>query len=154
MKVRVKQREDFHFIGSGGEFPSELVIDAAAHVGGKGRGFRPPELLMYSLAGCMGIHTYEALHKAGKHVEDIEIETGGERREDHPRIYTSITLKFDIKGKGLTDQDVRDAINTALTKTCSVAVMTNMVAPITCEYKADTAAGLLTGTVTAPPFKL
>ena len=153
MKVRVKQKQDFHFIGSGGEFPAELVIDAAATVGGKGRGFRPPELLMYSIAACMGIHTYEALHKAGKHVEDIEVETDGERREHHPRIYTSMKLKFGIKGKELTDNDVSDAIKEALSTTCSVAVMANMVAPITCEYKVEGAKGVLTGIVTAPAFK-
>lgn|SRR3989338_1180181 len=153
MKIKVKQKQDFHFIGSGGEFPSELVIDAAAHVGGKGRGFRPPELLMYSIAACMGIHTYEAIHKAGKYVEGIEVETDGERREGHPRIYTTISLKFGIKGKELTDKDVSAAIKEALTTTCSVAVMANMVAPITCEYKLDGAGGVLTGTVTAPGFK-
>jgi putative redox protein len=153
MKVRVKQKQDFHFIGSGGEYPSELVIDAAAQVGGKGRGFRPPELLMYSIAACMGIHTYEALHKAGKRVEGIEVETDGSRREHHPRVYTTISLKFGIKGNELTDKDVSDAIREALTTTCSVAVMANMVAPITCEYKLEGAKGVLTGTVTAPAFK-
>lgn len=153
MKIKVKQKQDFHFIGSGGEFPSELVIDAAAHVGGKGRGFRPPELLMYSIAACMGIHTYEAIHKAGKHVEGLEVETDGDRREHHPRIYTTISLKFGIKGKELTEKDVSEAIKEALTTTCSVAVMANMVAPITCEYKLEGAKGVLTGTVTAPAFK-
>lgn len=134
MKVRVKQKQDFHFIGSGGEFASELLIDAAPHVGGKGRGFRPPELLMYSIAGCMGIHTYEALLKAGKNVEDIEVLTDGERQEEHPKVYTKIFLNFRIKGNTLTKQDVDTAIQTALTKTCSIAAMVNRVAPITYEY--------------------
>jgi putative redox protein len=149
MKVKVRQKQDFHFIGKGGEFPSELLIDAAAHVGGKGRGFRPPELLMYSVAGCMGIHTYEALHKAGKHVEDIEVETDGERRETHPKVYTKVTLKFRMKGTNLTDNDIRAAIHEALTKTCSIAVMVNQVAPISCEYQVEASGGLLTGTVSA-----
>ncbi len=135
MRVTVKQKEDFHFIGSGGEFPSELLIDAAAHVGGKGRGFRPPELLMYSIAGCMGIHTYEALLKAGKQVGHVEVETDGERQEEHPRVYTKITLKFSVKGSGLTERDVRDAIDVALNKTCSIAAMINRVAPISCEVQ-------------------
>jgi putative redox protein len=134
MKIRVKQKEGFHFLGSGGEFRGELPIDAAAHVGGKGRGFRPPELLMYSIAGCMGIHTYEALHKAGKHVEDLEVETDGERREDHPKVYTKIGLKFRVKGQALTDGDVKAAIDVALHKTCSIAAMVNRVAPISCEF--------------------
>lgn len=135
MKVRVRQKEDFHFIGTGGEFPADLLIDAAATVGGKGRGFRPPELLMYSIAGCMGIHSYEALVKAGKQVDDVEVETDGERREDHPKVYTKIMLKLRFKGSDLTDKDVKDAIDTALNKTCSIAAMVNKVAPISCEYQ-------------------
>lgn len=137
MKVTVKQKEDFHFIGSGGEFPADLLIDAAAHVGGKGRGFRPPELLMYSIAGCMGIHSYEALLKAGKSVDGVEVETDGERLDDHPKVFTKIMLKFRFKGSDLTDKDVRDAIDIALTKTCSIAAMVNKVAPISCEYQID-----------------
>lgn len=150
MKVKVTQKSDFHFIGTGEDFSGQLPIDAAAHVGGKGRGFRPPGLLMYSIASCMGIHTYEALHKADKTAEGVEVETDGERREEHPKIYTKISLRFRMRGKDLTDKDVQDAIRTALTKTCSIAVMANMVAPITCEYRVDGGTKPLSGTVTAP----
>ncbi len=153
MKVKVTQKSDFHFIGTGEDFTAELPIDAAAHVGGKGRGFRPPGLLMYSVAACMGIHTYEALHKAGKSAEGIEVETDGQRREEHPKVYTKISLKFRLKGKDLTDKDVQDAILSALTKTCSIAVMVNMVAPITCEYEVEGGQSPLKGTVTAPAAK-
>lgn len=149
MKVKVRQKQDFHFMGSGGESPSELPIDAAATVGGKGRGFRPPALLMFSIAGCMGIHTYEALHQAGKHVDDVVVETDGERRPEYPKVYTKITLSFSIKGRDLTDKDVADAIHDALTRTCSIAVMVNQVAPISCDYRADVGSNVLTGTVTA-----
>jgi len=137
MKVRVQQKEDFHFIGRGGEFSGELPIDAAAHVGGKGRGFRPPELLMYSIAGCMGIHTYEALLKAGKQAESVEVETDGERQEGHPKVYTKIMLKFRFKGSDLTNKDIDAAIQTALTTTCSIAAMVNKVAPISYEYQIE-----------------
>jgi putative redox protein len=108
---------------------------------------------MYSIAGCMGIHTYEALQKAGKHAEEIEVETDGVRREDHPKMFTKISLRFRMKGKGLTDTDVRDAIHIALTKTCSIAAMIDRVAPISCEYQVEGAGGLLTGTVTAAAAK-
>jgi putative redox protein len=135
MKVTVKQKEDFHFIGSGAEYPGDLLIDAAAHVGGKGRGFRPPELMMYSIAGCMGIHGYEALLKAGKSVDSVEVETGGERRDEYPKMFTKIVLKFRIKGSGLTEKDVKDAFDDALNRTCSIAAMVNKVAPISCEFQ-------------------
>lgn len=136
MKIRVKQKEGFHFVGKG-ESEFELPIDAAKYVGGKGRGFRPPELFMYSIAGCMGIHAYEALHKAGKHVESVEVETDGERRDDYPKVYTKIMLKFRMKGEGLTDEDVKNAIELALTKTCSIAYMANQVAPISYEFQIE-----------------
>lgn len=154
MKIRVKQKSDYHFIGTGEDFTGELPIDAAAHVGGKGRGFRPPGLLMYSVASCMGIHTFEALEKAGKHVHNVEVDTDGERRDGHPKVYTKVTLRLRMQGKDLTDHDVQEAIREALTKSCSIAVMVNMVAPITCEYLVEGGKTPLRGTVTAPPAKL
>jgi len=135
VKVKVAQKADFHFIGSGAEYAGELPIDAASHVGGKGRGFRPPEMLMYSIAGCMGIHSYEALLKAGKKVDSMTVETDGERADQYPKWFTKIMLKFSVKGSGLTEKDVRDAIDEALNKTCSIAAMINRVAPISCEVQ-------------------
>ncbi|MCX7739114.1 MAG: OsmC family protein [Hydrogenothermaceae bacterium] len=135
MKVIVKQKEDFHFIGKG-DAGIELSIDAAAYVGGKGRGVRPPELLFHSIAGCMGIHVYEALHKAGKEVKDITVETDAERREEYPKVFTKIYLKFTVKGD-LSEDDVKNAIETSLNKTCSIAYMINQVAPISYEFKIE-----------------
>lgn len=134
MKLTVSQKEDFHFIGRG-ESGIEVPIDAAGYVGGKGRGVRPPELLFHSIAGCMGIHVYEALHKAGKHVEHIEVNTDSERKDTYPKVFTKIYLNFIVKAKNITDNDVKEAIETALNKTCSIAYMINQVAPISYTFK-------------------
>jgi putative redox protein len=123
VKISVKQKDGFHFIGSGAEYPGELLIDAAAHVGGKGRGFRPPELLFYSIAACMGIHTYEAIVKAGKSCESIQVERTGSA-DEHP--WLRHTAQFTVRG---LSENVRDAIDVALGKTCSIAAMINRVAP-------------------------
>jgi putative redox protein len=150
MKITVRQKSDFHFIGTGEGYSGELPVDAAAHVGGKGRGHRPPGLMMYSVAACMGIHAYEALIHAGKEAWDVEVSTDGERRPDYPKVYTKIVLSFRMKGKGLTDEDVSNAILDALTRTCSIAVMVHSACPITCEYEVDVEGGSpLKGTVTA-----
>ncbi len=135
MKLRVEQKEDFHFIGYGES--GEVKIDAAGYVGGKGRGIRPPELLFHSIAGCMGIHTYEALHKANKHVDHITVETDSERKETYPKVFTKIYLNFTIKGKDLTEEDVKNAIEEALNKTCSIAYMINQIAPISYSFKIE-----------------
>ena len=136
MKVRVVQKEDFHFLGVG-ESNREVPIDAAGYVGGKGRGIRPPELLFHSIAGCVGIHLYEALHKEGKHTEHIEIETDAERiTEGYPKVFTKIYLFVKVKGN-VSEEDVKKALDKTIYDpgTCSIAYMINKVAPI--EYKVE-----------------
>jgi len=136
MKVKVSQKEDFHFVGIG-PAGREVPIDAADYVGGKGRGIRPPELLFQSIAGCVGIHLYEALHKEGKHVGHIEIETDAERRtEGYPKVFTKIYLLVKVKGD-VSEEDVRRALNKTIYDpgTCSIAYMINQVAPI--EYRVE-----------------
>ena len=133
MKLTVKQKEDFHFVGKSES--GEINIDAAGYVGGKGRGIRPPELFLYSIAGCMGIHAYEALHKAGKHVEDVIVDTDSERREEKPKVFTKIMLSFTVKGKGITEEDVKKAVEEALTSSCSIAYLVNKACPITYSIK-------------------
>ncbi|MCI4459184.1 MAG: OsmC family protein [Thermocrinis sp.] len=136
MKVRAVQKEDFHFV-SIGEAGREVHIDAAGYVGGKGRGIRPPELLFHSIAGCVGIHLYEALHKEGKHTEHIEIETDAERiTEGYPKVFTKIYLFVKVKGD-VSEEDVKKALDKTIFDpgTCSVAYMINKVAPI--EYKIE-----------------
>jgi len=136
MKVKVVQKEDFHFIGIG-EANREVPIDAAGYVGGKGRGIRPPELLFHSIAGCVGIHLYEALHKEGKHTESIEIETDADRiTEGYPKVFTKIYLFVKVKGD-VSEEDVKKALDKTIYDpgTCSIAYMINKVAPI--EYKIE-----------------
>ncbi|RMH80011.1 MAG: OsmC family peroxiredoxin [Acidobacteria bacterium] len=134
MKVKVIQKEDFHFVGTG-ESGREVPIDAAGYVGGKGRGIRPPELLFHSIAGCVGIHLYEALHKEGKHTDHIEIETDADRiTEGYPKVFTKIYLFVKVKGE-VTEEDVKKALDKTIYNpgTCSIAYMVNKVAPI--EYQ-------------------
>ena len=136
MKVKVKQKEDFHFVGIG-PANREVPIDAADYVGGKGRGIRPPELLFQSIAGCVGIHLYEALHKEGKQVDDIEIETDADRKTDgYPKVFLKIYLNVKVKGN-VDEEDVKKALDKTIYDpgTCSIAYMINKVAPI--EYKVE-----------------
>ncbi|ADC88901.1 OsmC family protein [Thermocrinis albus DSM 14484] len=136
MKVKVTQKEDFHFVGIG-EAGREVPIDAAGYVGGKGRGIRPPELLFHSIAGCVGIHLYEALHHEGKQVDHIEIETDADRKtEGYPKVFLKIYLTVKVRGK-VTEEDVKKALDKAIYNpgTCSIAYMIHQVAPI--EYRVE-----------------
>ena len=135
MKVTVRQKEGFHFVGQG---PSgrELPIDAAEYLGGKGRGLRPPELLFHSIAGCVGIHLYEALRRKGKAPTGVVISTDAERQtEGYPKVFTRILLEVTVRGEGLSEEDVRRGLDETIHDpgTCSIAFMINRIAPIDCR---------------------
>lgn len=135
MKVKVAQKEDFHFVGTSSDFNAELLIDATPRVGGKDRGFRPPFLFLYSMTAGLSIHLYEFLHEAGKHVENIETEADWERRSDYPRVFTKTIFRFQLEGQELEAQDIQNALETALNKTCSLAIMLNQTSTIVCEFE-------------------
>ena len=135
MKVKVTQQEDFHFIGTSSDFNTELLIDATPRVGGKDRGFRPPFLFLYSMTAGLSIHLYEYLHEAGKHVENIETEADWERRSDYPRVFTKTIFRFRLEGRDLESQDIYNALEMALNKTCSLAIMLNQTSAIACEFE-------------------
>jgi putative redox protein len=48
------------------------------------------------------------------------IELSGTRADEHPRRYLAITMRFRIKGEGLTDAKAERAVALSVEKYCSV----------------------------------
>jgi len=98
------------------------------------KGIRPMELVLTALAGCSGVDVYSILKKKRQSVEDIEIEVTGRRREEHPRVYRHITLKYRVKGK-VSEEALRHAIRLSVEKYCSVYAMLKGSVPIEVSYE-------------------
>lgn len=84
-------------------------------------GAAPMNLLLLSLAGCMGIDIKMILEKSRVPLEGIEIDVVGERAPEPPRRYLSIELVCRVQGPTAVDvAKVVRAVELSRDKYCSV----------------------------------
>ena len=76
----------------------KIVVDTDTEFGGLDQGFRPMDLLLVSLAGCMGMDIVGILKKKGGKINGFSIEVEGVRADDHPHRFTKITVEFKCEG--------------------------------------------------------
>ncbi|HZM88848.1 MAG TPA: OsmC family protein [Blastocatellia bacterium] len=97
----------------------------------------PMELLLVALGGCTGADIVSILEKKRQRVTGYEIEVRGERRAEHPRIYTSIEVVHRVRGYAIDPKAVQHAIELSETKYCSVSAMLGASAQITMRYEIE-----------------
>ena len=95
----------------------------------------PMELLLIALGACTGVDVVSILKKKRQRVSDYRIEVSGERRSDHPRSFTKLVVKHVVRGKGISNQAVAEAIRLSDTKYCSVAATLRGAAEIETSYE-------------------
>jgi putative redox protein len=118
------------FAGHAAESGISLSLDADPAVGGAGTGFRPMELMLLSLAGCTAMDVISILQKKRQPVERFEVRVHGERADDHPRLFTHLTVTYLLQGKGIDPAAVERAIELSKTKYCPAQAMLSKAAPI------------------------
>ena len=95
----------------------------------------PMELLLIALGSCTGVDVISILKKKRQHVTDYRIEVSGDRREDYPRSYTRLHVKHIVRGRGVSEAAVAQAIELSDTKYCSVAATLRGKAEIVTSYE-------------------
>ena len=112
--VVLEWRHDLVFEGGAAGKPS-VVLD-----GGAALGPSPMEALLLALAGCSGADVVSILQKKRADLRAFRVEVVGERRDEHPKRYTAITLRYHVRAPGLVESQARRAIDLSLEKYCSV----------------------------------
>ncbi|MFD2706282.1 OsmC family protein [Salibacterium lacus] len=105
---------------SAGDSGYPVYMDATENYGGLGEGATPTEMLLSSLAGCIGIDITMILRPHLEHVDRIEMETDGVRKEEAPKGFTDITITVHIDGD-IDKKKVWRAIHLGEEKYCSVS---------------------------------
>ncbi len=95
-------------------------IDANPSIGGKGKGFRPMELLAGSLAGCASIDILLILKKQRIEPTHFGIKIETKRVDVVPSIFDEIKLIFEVNN-GIPQEKLEKAIGLTLDKYCSVS---------------------------------
>jgi putative redox protein len=112
-----------------------LVMDAAPEVGGGNLGPRPMEMLLVGLGGCTGMDVISILRKMRQDVTDYQIRLHGERAVDHPRIFAAIGVEHVVRGRAVSAEAVKRAVELSATRYCSAAAMLGRVAHIEETYR-------------------
>ena len=98
---------------------NDMILDTKKEFGGFDQGFRPMDLMLVSLAGCMGMDIVGILQKKGGKIDEFTIEASGTRAEDHPHKYTKITVKMKCVGD-YRREDLLRSFELPRDKYCSV----------------------------------
>jgi putative redox protein len=101
----------------------------------EGVGMKPSELLLVALASCSSVDVVEIMAKKRQPLESLEVSVSAEQDSDPPWTFRKIHMTYRIKGKGLQDKDIAQAIELSHTKYCSVASTISGVAEITTSFE-------------------
>ena len=99
-----------------------------------GTGMKPSDLLLVGLGGCTGYDVVDILLKKRQQLTGLEIVVTGEQDADPPWAYRKIHVHYVVRGRGLREKAVRDAIALSEEKYCSVTATVRGVAEITQDY--------------------
>ncbi len=133
-EVIVKNVDGITFMGHG-KSKHWVAMDGPATFGGSEAATRPMELFLISLGGCTGADVASLLKKMRVNVTKFEIHIDAERAEEHPKVYTRLTLVYKLWGKDLEadKEKIEKAIDLSQNKYCSISAMIK-AANIPVEY--------------------
>jgi putative redox protein len=130
--VSVTWLQKKQFVGIGG---SQRSVVMSGQDEENAIGVSPSEMLLLGLAGCSAYDVVGILEKKKATLTGLEVKVSGEQQADPPWPYRHIHLEYILRGKGLTDKNVGDAIHLSETKYCSVAATIRPTAEITTSYQ-------------------
>jgi putative redox protein len=110
-------------------------FDAPKEHGGEESALSPMENVLASLAACSSFHVLTILKKKRQTVTGYSVEATAERRDEPPRVFTKIHLKYVIKGENLDPHAVETAIKLSEESYCSVGGMLKKAVPITSSFE-------------------
>ena len=111
-----------------------LPLGAELSVGGDNDGFRPMELILTGLAGCTAMDVISILNKKRQEVTDFQVKVHAERAEEHPRVFTDVSIDYFIIGHGIDENAVIRAIELSAIRYCPAQAMFSKIIPIALNY--------------------
>ncbi len=91
--------------------------------GDERKNLSPMELLLVALAGCTGVDVVDILTKMRERITRVEVSVEGQRREEYPRIWNRIEVRYDIFGANVPAEKAQKAVALSVEKYCSVSAM-------------------------------
>ncbi len=114
-----------------------VAINEKGHetkLSGDGTAASPMEAVLMAAAGCSTIDIVMILKKMRQDLKHIEVEVKSTRREEIPRIFTSVHMHYKIYGT-VKEKKAVQAIDLSIEKYCSVSKILELSAEITTSFE-------------------
>lgn len=134
MKSNIKFTDNMQFIATA-DSGHAVVMDAPASVGGKNTAAKPSELVLMGLGGCTGMDVISILNKKKQDVTGFEMNVTADVPEEHPRTFTDIHVEYIIKGRDISEEAVKRAIDLSREKYCLVGMTLEKGTNMTFSYR-------------------
>jgi putative redox protein len=112
-----------------------VAMDVAPEAGGRNLAPRPMEMVLLGAGGCTGLDVVLILKRGRHQVSGCEVRLEAERAETEPKVFTRITLRFVVRGKGLPREAVERAVRLSHDKYCSATAMLAKTAEIVTQVE-------------------
>lgn len=86
-----------------------VMIDYTPPIGDNA-GYTSLELFLLSLSSCAGTAILVLLRKMQKSIQSFEISSIGNRKQEHPTGFKSVTLEINIKSENLTSDEMNKVL--------------------------------------------
>jgi putative redox protein len=95
----------------------------------------PMELQLVALGGCTAMDTISILRKMRQDVTAYDVRLTSERAAEHPRVFTSILMTHEIRGRSILETNVHRAIELTMTRYCPVFAMLHPTVDVRERYE-------------------
>lgn len=103
-----------------------------------GQAFTPMELFLVALAGCTAMDVEWIMGRQRQKVDKFNVTITGHRREEEPKVYDNIEIRYSLAGPDLRKDAVERAIRLSQEKYCSVRAMVKDSVKLTIAYEIKT----------------
>lgn len=114
-----------------------VPMDTIEDFDGNNAAAKPLELVLLGLGGCTSMDVISILTKMRAPITDFEMEMEAEQASQHPKVLTSIKMKYIFYGdkENIKTKDIERAIELSETTYCSVSNMLAKAVPIERSYE-------------------
>ncbi len=134
MEVEIKKVDGLKLIGKD-DSGHEIIIDTKKELGGHDSAPSPMPLLLLSLGSCTLMDVISLIDKMRVDYSNIMVKITGERRNEHPKTFKNIEIKYIVYGKNPDESKIKKAIELSTEKYCSVHAMLDKSVSISSSFE-------------------
>ncbi len=112
---------DLRFVGESASGLKTYFESPAA--GEEATAASPMEVVLQGFGACTGMDVVFVLKKRRKRIEGLRVYLEAERAEKHPRVFTEIFIRYELKSPDALLGDLIRAVELSLSTYCPVAAM-------------------------------